>query len=257
MASAQDHSEKAEDDELGSPTETGAADAEARLPWREYQCSGTTSRGAPCSIRVRGRDWCHYHFPAELRIQGARAFLEGKWGRIVPGTLEIGDLWSRSPTEQVKEMRDRAGRACGPLVLWDWWCLKLLPSEDLHHVIAEIWRHAACPEAAIGTDNWVRLFRSAGYVTDSGIPAPTASLPIYRCAMPGYERGMAWTSEIAVARHMLNHQFGPTLLLTTIIPPEGVLARLSEETEKEIIVDPAWLPEPGPTVIGERSRNRR
>jgi hypothetical protein len=232
--------------DLDALTDADVADAGTRQPRREYPCKGITRNGVPCSIRVTGREWCHHHIPAEVRLQRTRTFLELKWGRIVPGTLEIGDLWSRSPTEQVKEMRDRAGRASGPLVLWDWWCLKLLPSEDLHHVIAEIWRHAACPEAAIGTDNWVRLFRSAGYVTDSGIPAPTASLPIYRCAMPGYERGMAWTSEIAVARHMLNHQFGPTLLLTTIIPPEGVLARLSEETEKEIIVDPAWLPEPGP-----------
>ena len=79
-------------------------------------------------------------------------------------------------------------------------CWHTMPEAQRPATLAYVWSIAEWPERALGTRLWVTLFRSVGFVSESGQPAPVEPLRIYRGATWGRRRGMAWTSDIDRAR---------------------------------------------------------
>ncbi len=104
----------------------------------------------------------------------------------------------------------------------------------------------------MGTDLWVRAFRSVGFASDTGRSAPTRSLVVFRGATSRDHLGMAWsTSRVVAQGHAEAMQrvgdgrwrrvSRARRVWRAVIPPDGVLARVDQRTEREVVVDPACL----------------
>ena len=92
-------------------------------------------------------------------------------------------------------------RLSGPQILYDAWDAGRIADEDLRELIPETWLYVDWPERIIGTDNWVRLFRAAGFLTiPYGLTRPTSAVTVYRVpasarwACPGRRISAALTS---------------------------------------------------------------
>ena len=143
------------------------------------------------------------------------------------------------------------GRNDGPDILLECW--HTMPEAERPDTLAYVWSLAEWPERYLGTDIWVTWFRSVGFVSEAGQPAPVEPLQLYRGSTWGRRRGMAWTSDLDRARWfadrttrfgLLGHG-GTGHVFGAVVSPAGVLAyidRADGRGEGEIIVDPAYLP---------------
>lgn len=134
-------------------------------------------------------------------------------------------------------------------------CWHAIPEAQRPATLAHVWGVAKWPERALGADTWVRLFRSVGFVSEAGRPAPVEPLQAYRGATWGRRRGMAWTTDLDRARWFaerttafgfVGHVFG------AVVEPVAVLASLDSPNgrgEQEIVIDPAYLPPIGRASI--------
>ena len=140
-----------------------------------------------------------------------------------------------------------SGDNFGPRLLWRWWERGDVPAGALHAYVAQVWSNAELPEDWVGRENWIDLFRQAGY------PSPELPLTLFRGTHPERRLGMAWTTNIDVARHfadrwVLSEGEPMPVYRTEITAPTAVLcevgAVLSESrglNECEVIVDPSRL----------------
>jgi TniQ len=98
------------------------------------------------------------------------------------------------------------------------------------------------PEQVIGTQDWVAMFRAAGFVSQpTSLIAPVDTLTIYRGAPEQRSRGMAWSTDIITAeRHRQRcEQFNETALLyTATVQPSAVLALFHSRREEEVVLNP-------------------
>ena len=137
-------------------------------------------------------------------------------------------------------------RLSGPQILYDAWDAGRIADEDLRELIPETWLYVDWPERIIGTDNWVRLFRAAGFLTiPYGLTRPTSAVTVYRGASAERQVGMSWTTNIGRAdQFRQRHSWhAPTAVYRAIAAPEAVLALLERRGEgpPEVVVDPQRL----------------
>lgn len=147
----------------------------------------------------------------------------------------------------------------------DW--LRLCASDDAEHVellleglerndgtldadlVLDAWSHPEWPEAVLGTTRWVALFRSVGFASRPPRPAPTDGLQVFRGASWGRRRGMAWTTDRAVAQRFADRWSASGTSAGTVFawwaPSRAVLAMIDDRNEAEVVVDPdLLLPQP-------------
>ncbi len=138
------------------------------------------------------------------------------------------------------------GRNYGPAILFDWWYFGKLTRDDLRAVIGGVWSGAEYPSRSLGQADWVGLFRKVGFVSDTGQPPPTEPMTVHRGTSWGRRRGMAWTTDEAVAGWFADRyrRMGlEAMVFTVTVEPGAVLAMLAEErNESEVVVDPFMLP---------------
>jgi hypothetical protein len=102
-------------------------------------------------------------------------------------------------------------------------------------IIAHAWSWAEYPESSLRADHWVDLFQMAGYTHD-GRPAklPRRPITIYRGCTPDRCEGMAWTSDLRVARRFARDERDgrPTGHVYAVdAPPRALLAHIHEDSE--------------------------
>lgn len=120
---------------------------------------------------------------------------------------------------------------------------------DLHDsgtALLKTWMTAEWPERALGSTEWVRLFRETGFVALPALDRPSRALRLFRGSSAANWRGMAWTADLAVARLFAERwiQSGVEAhVYVATVEPAGVLARLGAGGEDEVIVDPGYLPD--------------
>lgn len=134
--------------------------------------------------------------------------------------------------------------------------------------LAQFWTGEDHPEWRFGADFWVWKFRNVGYTFDAPdvTERPTEPLTIYRGSTWGRRRGMSWTTDLELAFWYAGRfdprRGGPTLrdvfkgtripadrrpghVFAATIEPQGILARIEDGLEAEVVVDPAYLPKLG------------
>lgn len=135
------------------------------------------------------------------------------------------------------------GRNDYPFVLVRCW--PTMPEAQRAATLAYVWGIARQPAWALGADLWVAMFRSVGFVSLTGQPAPVEPLQLYRGTTWGRRRGMSWTTDLDLARWFADrtalygfdgHVFG------AVVEPAGMLASIDSRGEREIVIDPAYLP---------------
>jgi hypothetical protein len=110
-------------------------------------------------------------------------------------------------------------------------------------IIANAWSWADYPESSIRPDYWMELFAAAGYTHD-GRPAklPRRPITIYRGCTPDRCEGMAWTSDLRVARRFArdDRDGRPTGHVYAFdAPPSALLAYIHEDSE--YVIDNVFL----------------
>lgn len=140
-----------------------------------------------------------------------------------------------------------SGHPDGPRILFDAWKSGVVSDRDLRGLIPDAWTRSGNdqPEQVIGTQDWVEMFRTAGFVSQpTSQIAPVGTLTIYRGAPEQRSRGMAWSTDVIKAEQHRQRceKFNETALLyTATIEPIGVLALFSSRGEEEVVVDPQFL----------------
>jgi len=114
-------------------------------------------------------------------------------------------------------------------------------------VVAEAWSDPEYPERSVEPDLWVKFFRTAGYTYDGQrATPPTEPITVYRGCTPDGRKGMAWTSDIEIARRFAHGQLRGRPLGHVYVfeaPPEAMLAFIHENgrEESEYVIDNAYL----------------
>jgi hypothetical protein len=142
--------------------------------------------------------------------------------------------------------------------------LRLCASDDAEHVeflldglesndggsfdpglVLDAWSHPEWPEAVFGTTRWVALFRSVGFASRPPRPAPTDGLQVFRGASWERRRGMAWTTDRAVAQRFADRWTasgtGAGRVFVRWAPVPAILAMIDDRNEAEVVVDPDLL----------------
>lgn len=139
------------------------------------------------------------------------------------------------------------GQPDGPRVLFDAWKAGVVSDRDLRGLIPDAWIRSGNdrPEQVIGTQNWVAMFRAAGFVSQpTSLRAPVDTVTIYRGAPEQRSRGMAWSLDINTAeqhRQRCKNLTETALLYTATVQPPAVLALFHSRGEEEVVVDPQFL----------------
>ena len=119
----------------------------------------------------------------------------------------------------------------------------------LGRFLLHFWGSDFTPEW-MGRDLWLRAFRAVGFASDSGRSPPTRSLVVYRGATERSLLGMSRTTSSGWAKAHADKEWndelfgpapGPRLVWRAVIPPAGVLARIDNRPEHEVVVDPDFL----------------
>ncbi len=130
------------------------------------------------------------------------------------------------------------------VALHDWWSSGRLSAEQLRPLLTETWTKAHFPLARVGERAWVRMFKAAGFITDSGRPAPEHDLIVYRGA-PLQTRGlgMSWSFDAETAGDFAYQSLahGPAGTYRAVVPPRAVLAIFEQRRESEVVVNPNML----------------
>lgn len=142
--------------------------------------------------------------------------------------------------------------------------LRLCASDDAEHVgllleglesndgssldpglVLDAWSHPEWPEAVFGTTRWVALFRSVGFASRPPRPEPTDGLQVFRGASWERRRGMAWTTDRAVAQRFADRWTasgaGAGRVFARWAPVPAILAMIDDRNEAEVVVDPDLL----------------
>jgi hypothetical protein len=123
----------------------------------------------------------------------------------------------------------------------------VLTPARLNTLLVDWWVSIEFPMKLLGKQRLVRMFRFAGFVTDTeGITAPTEPLTVYRGADIAARYGLAWTTNEAIAawfarRHSWMFPQSRQRLYTVTIAPRHVLGILQGRNEAEVIVNPLGL----------------
>ena len=106
-----------------------------------------------------------------------------------------GEQVRLKPTAALAFVREaqRLGRDAGPQLMVEWLENGRLPQADLWRVIGNVWMMAEWPQRSLGAERWVELWRSVGFVSDTGEEAPTEPIRAFRGASWGRRRGMSWS----------------------------------------------------------------
>jgi hypothetical protein len=128
-------------------------------------------------------------------------------------------------------------------IIEGWYRAGALDAVMLNQALAKHWSRVEFP-SQFGKRKLVRLFRAAGFVTDTeGTEPPTAPLVVYRGCGDRFVRGLSWTTDLDSARWFAA-RFAAAVgacLCVAEIPPEHVLGLFHWRREAEVIVDPARL----------------
>src|SRR5262249_22437546 len=112
-------------------------------------------------------------------------------------------------------------------------------------LVSDVWTSAEFPVQYIGVRRWREMFNAAGFVSDTGLPAPEKPLTVWRGAANGRGRGMSWTRDYDKAvwfasREALWGEHNPAVYEATV-PPRAVLAMFMDpegRKESEVVVNP-------------------
>jgi hypothetical protein len=142
-------------------------------------------------------------------------------------------------------------RAAAPSLLRDALRTGTVGPEELGVLIPEVWTGTDHPVGDVGQDEWVAMFREAGFLSvayHSGGAAsqPTGPTTIYRGAtIRSGGLGMSWTRNRGSAGEFARRwgQFhGPSVVYQATVPPDAILALFEMRAfESEVVVDPAIL----------------
>ena len=158
---------------------------------------------------------------------------------------DLEDLFEGEGLETFRRVVTRWGKNEAPHLLQTWWEECRLSPGDLKEALGLSWTMAEWPQQALGAWYWIRLFKEAGFVTDSrALDRPTGSILVYRGASSGRERGMSWTTSLPRARWFARRfvlSEGPSLVLEAKVPAHHVLARFAGRGEEEIVINLHWL----------------
>ncbi|HEU5469087.1 MAG TPA: hypothetical protein VFV67_00425 [Actinophytocola sp.] len=155
------------------------------------------------------------------------------------------------------------GHPDGPRVLFHAWTAGVVSDRDLRGLIPDAWIRSGNdqPEQVIGTQHWVAMFRTAGFVSQpTSLIAPVDTVTVYRGAPEQRSRGMAWSTNINAAEQHRQRceKFNETALLyTATIEPRGVLALFRSHREDEVVLDPQFLIDHRPTDPPTNRTSRR
>jgi hypothetical protein len=140
------------------------------------------------------------------------------------------------------------GRNEAPALLFDLYYSGSLDLAAHPGVVADIWSSAEHPERGFEPVRiWVELFRTAGYTHDGQPATPPANpITVYRGCTPEGQRGMSWTSDLAMAQRFARDGIRGRAVghvYAFDAPPEAVLAFIHQtgREESEYVVDPAFL----------------
>lgn len=152
-----------------------------------------------------------------------------------------------------------AGRNHGPRMLWHWWIYHEhyaeLAIEKFGALVCDVWSGAEWPQQSIGQRDWLEIFATCGFISESGAAAPCEPLTLWRSDWPWSKgRGMSWTRNIEKARWfasrnaLFSHVFYdvklPGAIFEATVPPAAVLACLDGDgsrDESEVVVNPRRL----------------
>jgi hypothetical protein len=144
-----------------------------------------------------------------------------------------------------EEVSTLLGRVHGPYLLALWLNYGLLTTEQLREHLLHVWRAAELPGRALTRHEWATIFARAGFLSDTGRPAPTAAVELWR-AQSGRWPGFSWTEDrnVALWFQMFRHRrYGtrvpPPRLLHGFVAPRYVLALIDDE--REVIVHPKYI----------------
>ena len=137
-------------------------------------------------------------------------------------------------------------RLNGPRVLYDAWAGGQISDCDLRPLIPDTWLYVDWPERVIGAGRWVRLFRTAGFLSiPYGLSRPDSAMTVFRGATAERRSGMSWTTDVGRAdQFRQRHSWhAPTAIYRTVAAPDAVLALLERRGEgpPEVVVDPRML----------------
>jgi hypothetical protein len=186
-----------------------------------------------------------------------RARIQSVWGThaLWPGWATLDSL----PTAraQLELLFSRLGREECPALLFDWWYGGLLSVDDLRAVLPVAWSDPEFPQRCLAVEDWVGVFRTAGFVSDAGQSASTEMVRVFRGATWGQRRGMAWTRNVTRARWFadrLVRRGKPAYVFECVVEPTAVLAMLDSpdgRREDEVVVEPRLLPPlTGASIVG-------
>ena len=87
-------------------------------------------------------------------------------------------------------------------------------------------------------DQWLEVWRRAAFVTD-GPEAPTEPLRVYRGCGIDDVFGLEWTTDLMVGAKFARAFDGG--VYSTVIEPEGVMGRIDDRGESEVVIDPDFI----------------
>jgi hypothetical protein len=137
-------------------------------------------------------------------------------------------------------------RLNGPRFLYDAWAGGRIFDGDLRDLIPETWLYVDWPERIIGADNWIRLFRAAGFLSiPYGLSCPDSAITVFRGATAERRAGISWTTDKHRAdQFRQRHSWhAPTSIYQAVVTADAVLALLERRGEgpPEVVVDPQML----------------
>jgi hypothetical protein len=161
---------------------------------------------------------------------------------IMPDVLHLSQ-------EDVREAKERVRAAARVKETWRAWRDGELTVSALRVALVEAWIPSRAPSLYLSPNEWTRMFRAAGYVTDTPsahAKPPTGPLELFR-GSPESEmgRGMAWTENRELAEIFAatrgSRSGGSGAVWRLAVPPHHVLARFAKSQEAEVVVSSFWL----------------
>lgn len=133
-------------------------------------------------------------------------------------------------------------------VLFEWvYSGRLTDPDDIAEAVPDVWSGAHLPANSLGIRTWIDLFNRSGYTVDGKrAERPTEPLTLYRLAEPRFVHRLAWTGSLEVAEKfaVINKaRYGdrPRFIYTVTVPPERLLAHITDRDEDEYITDTRGL----------------
>jgi hypothetical protein len=151
-----------------------------------------------------------------------------------------------------------------PALLYRMWESGTIGGDEFHDALAWIWVESPAPLLVLGERAWLRMFKSAGFVSlivntrwtplggssvnDRGFDLitekPTAPVKVWRGA--SFERrgrGMSWTLERECAVDFAERAapLAESGVFSALVPPRAVLAVFGSSHEQEVVVNPNML----------------